>query len=48
MSSVDASVAKPRDWGGAVPKKGDGSGGPPKHQDLYEKRKSVHTVCGQA
>lgn len=45
MSSVDApapSAVTPRDWGKAVPARGGGSGGPPQHQDLYEKRKSVH------
>ncbi|MDJ0642452.1 MAG: cytochrome c oxidase accessory protein CcoG [Erythrobacter sp.] len=49
MNSADApsTVAEPRDWGSAVPAAkpkpgGGGSGGPPRHQDLYEKRKSVH------
>lgn len=49
MSSADAPspVAEPRDWGSAVPTAktgpgGGGSGGPPRRQDLYEKRKSVH------
>ncbi len=45
-ANTTAPATEPRDWGGAVPggkpKGGGGSGGPPQHQDLYEKRKAVH------